>query len=270
MSTARIKRFTPVQKAFHFLLLATFLIQAATGLGRMYTTTGFGQALNGLFGGFDASLVVHKWVGMFMLVLFALHVIYVAIAVLPRVKTGPDSMFPRPRDFGDLLRHVRWMIGAGKPPSFERWTYWEKFDYWAVFWGMVVLGGTGVLLWNPLLTSRYLEGWGLNVAFWIHRIEAVLAILHVFIIHFLISHLRVHTFPMDRAMFAGDTSLEVAHHERADWLQRLRGDNRMEPLLKSEASTSARAVSMAVGLAAVLCGLIMLIGGLAYAPLVNW
>ena len=268
----RIRRFTPVQRAFHALLLITFLWQSATGLARMYHETSFGQTLAALLGGQERALVLHIWGGIVMLVLFALHLAYLAAVAVTarRAMTGPDSLLPRVRDAGDFIRHLGWMLGLAKAPRFERWGYWEKFDYWAVFWGMVIIGGTGVMLISPLVTSLWLPGWSLNVAFWVHRIEAVLAMGHVFIIHFFVAHLRRHNFPMDRAMFAGGADLKAQAEERPAWVERLRKEGRFATMTMQDAPALPRAASYALGLCAVGVGVWLLVQAVRHAPLVTW
>ena len=64
---------------------------------------------------------------------------------------GPTSMVPQPRDFFEMVAHIRWFVGLGPQPRFDHFTYWEKFDYWAVFWGMGIIGGSGLMLWFPEL-----------------------------------------------------------------------------------------------------------------------
>jgi len=265
----RLKRFTPVQKGFHILLMLSFLVQAVTGTARMYIETTWGTMLAGPFGGYESCLVVHKYVGLFMLFLFVCHVIYVAFIVFGKKISSDDALWPQKRDLGQFFAHLRWMLG-GKAPRFERWGYWEKFDYWAVFWGMVILGATGLMLYSPLDTSRYFKGWSLNVALWVHRIEACLAMLHVFVIHFAIAHLRRHNFPMDRAMFCGDTDLESATEERPAWIARLRTSGRLEEKTVEDASMVKAAANYVIGLSAVALGVYLVIGGLMNMGLVSW
>ena len=81
--------------------------------------------------------------------------------------------------------------------SYGRWTYWEKFDYFAVFWGIFVIGSTGLMLWFPELFTRFLPGWLINVATIIHTDEALLATGFIFTVHFFNTHLRPEKFPMD-------------------------------------------------------------------------
>ena len=90
----------------------------------------------------------------------------------------------------DIWNHVRWFVGKGPRPQFDRYTYWEKFDYWAVFWGMFIIGSSGLVLWFPFFFSQFLPGWIFNVATVIHGEEALLAVGFIFTIHFFNGHLR--------------------------------------------------------------------------------
>ncbi len=265
----RLKRFTPVQKIFHALLMLSFLVQAVTGTARMYIETAWGQAIAQPFGGYDGCLMVHKYVGLFMLFLFACHLIYVLFILFEGKLGKEDGLWPQKKDASQFLAHIRWMFG-GKAPQFDRWGYWEKFDYWAVFWGMIILGVTGLMLYSPLDTSRYFKGWSLNVALWVHRIEACLAMLHVFVIHFAIAHLRRHNFPMDRAMFCGDTDLEAAEEERPVWVARLRMNETLQSRTGEDVSFVRLAATYLIGLSAVGLGIYLVVGGLMNACLVSW
>ena len=270
----RIKRFTPLQRIFHLLLILSFLTQAGTGLARMYIETSWGKTVAGVFGGYEACRTVHIYVGIFMIFGFLLHVLYVVSKIdrknITRSLFGPDSLLPQPKDIKDFFQHIGWFLGRNGAPEFDRWGYWEKFDYWAVFWGIPLLGITGLLLAYPLTASRFMPGWMLNVAFWIHRIEAILAMCHVFIIHFFIAHLRRHNFPMDRTMFEGSADLVATQHERPAWIARLEQTGRLDGVLVPEASAGRRAVFYLVGLIAVAAGVLLLIGGLVNSPYITW
>lgn len=270
----RIKRFTPVQRVFHLLLMISFLIQAATGLGHLYLETDWGKALIWLFGGFETARTIHVTVGILMILGFMVHVVYLLCRVdwrrFPRSLSSPDSLVPSKRDLFDFLRHTGWFLGLCGPPRFDRWGYWEKFDYWAVFWGIPVLGLTGLMLAYPLAASGVLPGYFLNVALWIHRIEALLAMAHVFIIHFFIAHLRPHSFPMDRAMFEGSIPLSSALHERPEWLRRLDESGQLGTAVVEAAPHSRVALFLGLGYAAVLIGVMLLIGGLVNSPYITW
>ena len=269
-----IRRFTPVQRLFHLLLMLLFITQAATGLSRMYIETKWGLFLASFFGGYYGALTVHKLVGVFFLVLFSVHVLYILVKVdwrrFPKSIFGPDSLLPRWADVSQVFQHLGWFLGRSKQPRFDRWGYWEKFDYWAVFWGMVIIGGTGLILYNSMVSSRYMPGWGLNVALWIHRIEAILAMAHVFIIHFFIGHLRRHNFPMDFAMFEGSVNLDAARHERPAWIARLEQSGKLDGTLVSKAKAGWHLLFYLFGYAALAFGVFLLIGGLVNSPYISW
>jgi len=270
----RVQRFSTLQRLFHLLLILTFLTQGATGLARMFIERPWGQTLSWVFGGYDACRSIHIYVGIIMLFGFGLHCLYLLFAInwrnFPDSLFGPDSLVPQPKDIKDFFQHIGWFFGIAKPPQFDRWGYWEKFDYWAVFWGIPVLGVTGLLLAYSLTASRIIPGWGLNLAFWIHRIEAILAMCHVFIIHFFIGHLRRHNFPMDRTMFEGSSDLEKTRHERPAWVKRLEAAGKINDVLVPEAGIGRRVVYYIIGYLAVVSGIFLLIGGLVNSPYITW
>ena len=261
----RIKRFTPAQRLFHSLLMISFMLLGATGLSRLYITSDWGRWLAGLFGGYESALVIHKYTGFFMIAGFIIHALYLLTKINAQNILGPDSLLPRPKDITDFFTHIGWFLGLRAMPRFDRWGYWEKFDYWAVFWGMVIIGITGMIMAFPLVATRYMPGWGLNVALWIHRIEAFLAMAHVFVIHFFIAHLRRHNFPMDRTMFEGSADFETVRHEKAAWIERLKRAGQLDGMLVAEADAPQKTVFFIFGYAMIAVGLFLLIGAL-----VNW
>ena len=263
----RIKRFTPAQRVFHLLLMLSFLAQAATGLSRLYIETGWGRYLASFFGGYNQATTIHWWVGLFMLALLGLHVLYVLIRIdwrkFPRGVYGPDSLLPRKEDFFQAIQHVGLLLGKRETPRFDRWGYWEKLDYLDVFWGITILGGTGLILYNPVFFSRYMPGWVLNVLLWVHRIEAILAIAHVTTIHFFIGHLRRHNFPMDLSMFEGSVDLEKARHERPAWVERLEQEGKLNSTLAHSPPIALRLIYYAFGFSIMSCFIYLLANGLA-------
>ena len=95
---------------------------------------------------------------------------------------------------GSVWAHAL-VCGTGPKPKFGRYAYWEKFDYWAVFWGMIVIGFSGYAMWFAPFFARFLPGWALNAVLVIHSEEGLLAILFIFSIHFVNTHLRPTAFP---------------------------------------------------------------------------
>ena len=264
----RIVRFTPLQRLFHGLLVLMFLVQAASGMARMYIEVPFGKRLAWMFGGYEGARTVHKYVGILLICCFLVHIIYILIRLDWKSLRGPDSLLPSGRDAREFLQHAGWFFGLSRHPRFDRWGYWEKFDYWAVFWGVPILGITGLLLAYPIAASAIIPGWGLNLAFWIHRIEALLAMCHIFIIHFFIAHLRRRHFPMDLAMFEGSVNLNEAREERPEWVARLEESGRLEEV--PAASAGRRSLFYIFGFSALAVGLFLLVGGILNSPFITW
>jgi cytochrome b subunit of formate dehydrogenase len=273
-SRTRIIRFNLQERIFHLLLILTFLVQSGTGLARLYIKSSWGQNIARLFGGYESCLIIHKYVGILMITGFLIHLYYMFSKIdwklFPESLFGDDSILPNTGDFRDFLRHLSWFAGNKDAPRFDRWGYWEKFDYWAVFWGIPVLGITGLILAFPLFFTRFMPGWVLNIFIWIHRIEAILAMCHIFIIHFFIAHLRRHNFPMDRTMFEGSTDLASIRDEKPEWISRLEKNGKLEKMLVPETTPGISTLFYVFGYTCLAAGIFLLIGGLINIPHITW
>ena len=133
---------------------------------------------------------------------------------------GPDSLCPNQRDVRDIAGMIRWFLFKGPKPIFDRWTYWEKFDFLAVFWGMFAIGGSGLMLWFPEFFGRVLPGWVFNIATIVHSDEALLATGFIFTVHFFNTHGRPEKFPMDFVIFNGLVPKHEFIEERGDQWER--------------------------------------------------
>jgi cytochrome b subunit of formate dehydrogenase len=207
-------RFTRLNRILHVLMIVSFLSLALTGMTLKFSYTGWASFLSRLFGGYETAGYFHRFAAIIMVGVFLVH-----IADLFRRKRrgsgswkalllGPDTMLPTKTDLHQFLASVKWFLGMGPRPEFGRWTYWEKFDYFAVFWGMVVIGSTGFTLWFPEFFTQLFPGWMINVATIIHSDEALLATGFIFTIHFFNTHLRPEKFPMDMVIFTGRMPVE--------------------------------------------------------------
>jgi cytochrome b subunit of formate dehydrogenase len=137
-------------------------------------------------------------------------------------------MMPTWQDCRDFVAHNKWFFGKGPKPQFDRWTYWEKFDYFAVFWGVFIIGASGLIMWFPAFLTRFLPGWIINVSLIIHSDEALLAAGFIFSIHFFNTHFRIEKFPMDTVIFSGRVSKNEMLHERRRWYDRLVASGRLD------------------------------------------
>jgi cytochrome b subunit of formate dehydrogenase len=166
-------------------------------------------------------------------------------------------MVPQPRDFFEMVAHIRWFVGLGPQPRFDHFTYWEKFDYWAVFWGMGIIGGSGLVLWFPELFAYVLPGWMFNIATVVHGEEALLAVGFIFTIHFFNGHLRPEKFPMDSVIFTGRVTVKEMEEERPDELDRLTRTGRIDEFAITAAPRWVYRLGRTAGGTAVVLGLLM-------------
>jgi cytochrome b subunit of formate dehydrogenase len=185
----------------------------------------WGQWLSHALGGAFTARILHRFFAIITFLYFGLHLAFIIRLLILRgpreVLWGPNSMMPQPRDFKELFLNVKHFFGKGPEPKFDRWTYWEKFDYFAVFWGVAIIGITGLVLWFPTLFARFLPGLWINAAVIIHGDEALLAVGFIFVVHFFNTHLRPGKFPMDTVIFTGRVTEEEMKKERPDEYERL-------------------------------------------------
>jgi len=261
--TRYFRRFTAGQRALHATLFTTFLGLAATGMCLRFSDSVWARAVARAVGGFGAILFFHKACAVVLTLAFLIHVRDIfARAIMNREKGifwGPTSMVANWRDMKDLVAHLRWMVGLGPKPRFERYAYWEKFDYWAVFWGMVVIGFSGYAMWFAPFFARFLPGWALNAVLVIHSEEGLLAILFIFSIHFVNTHLHPDSFPMDMAIFTGVESEEEFKTKHGLEYERLAHSGKLERLLAEAPGTWQINFSKVVGFTAIVIGLTLLV-----------
>jgi cytochrome b subunit of formate dehydrogenase len=163
-------------------------------------------------------------------------------------------MLPRKKDFADCIGMWKWFFVGGKKPKFDRWTYWEKFDYVAEVGGSFIIGVTGLMLWFPTFFSRFMPGWVFNVATIVHGDEALLALGFIFTIHFFNAHLRLEKFPVDDVMFTGRLPEEEFKEERGAEYERLEASGELEKLRVPPPKTWYRPLAVIAGLTAMAIG----------------
>jgi len=256
-------RFTRAQRYLHAVLFSTFLGLAATGLPMRFSESFWARKLASAVGGFGAIIFFHKLFALVLTLAFLIHVKDVFTrALVHREKGifwGPNSMVANWKDAKDIFAHMRWFLGLGPRPQFDRYAYWEKFDYWAVFWGMIVIGFSGYAMWFAPFFAHFLPGWALNAVLVIHSEEGLLAILFIFSIHFVNTHLRPDSFPMDMVVFTGVESEEEFKHKRELEYKMLESQGKLESRLATAAPLWLVNFSKVAGYTAILIGLTLLV-----------
>ena len=256
-------RFTRQQRYMHAVLFTTFLGLAGTGLPLRFSESIWARGLARGVGGFGAILFFHKLCAVVLTIAFLIHLKEIFTrGIVHRemgVFWGANSMVANWKDAKDLFGHLRWFVGLGPKPNFDRYAYWEKFDYWAVFWGMIVIGFSGYAMWFAPFFAHFLPGWALNAVLVIHSEEGLLAILFIFSIHFVNTHLRPDSFPMDMVVFTGVESEEEFKLKRPLEYERLKREGKLEGRLGEAPQTWLINFSRVVGTIAIVIGLTLLV-----------
>jgi predicted CXXCH cytochrome family protein len=263
--TTHVRRFTKVQRNTHIMVIVSFLGLALTGMMLKFSYTGWAWWLSRVLGGFEAAGFIHRVCALLTFAYFGIH-----IWDLIRRKrasgmswrtfiAGPTGMMFSLTDLKELAQSFRWFLGKGKRPDYGRWTYWEKFDYFAVFWGVTVIGSTGLLLWFPTFFTRILPGWFINVATIVHSDEALLAVGFIFTVHFFNTHFRPEKFPMDTSIFTRGVPVEEFREDRPREFEELVSSGKLQERLEPAPSeTKLRAwrifgtVALSTGIALIL------------------
>jgi cytochrome b subunit of formate dehydrogenase len=223
------RRFNRLHIFLHILVITSFLLLSLTGLPLKFSGQQWADFMMHFYGGAANAALLHRIGAGITFIYFgaALAMSVNFLFIRQDIKGnpiqrlfGPDSLCFNLRDIKDVYFMVRWFFFKGPKPTFERWTYWEKFDFVAVFWGMFAIGGSGLMLWFPEFFGLFLPGWAFNVATIVHSDEALLATGFIFTVHFFNTHGRPEKFPMDFVIFNGQIAKEEMVEERGDQWKR--------------------------------------------------
>lgn len=266
-------RFRPIDRFLHGLVIFSFLLLVITGMPLKFYWTDWAKWILDVMGGQAVAALLHR-VGAFITIFyFLVHILtivhdlwtgrdifvdpkkrHITFRQIIRVFLGPDSPIPTLHDLKDFWAHQKWFLGKGPKPQFDRWTYWEKFDYFAVFWGVAIIGLSGLIMWLPEFFTRFLPGWFINVALVIHSDEALLAAGFIFTFHFFNVHFRLEKFPMDHVVFSGRISRGELLHERQKLFERWQKEGLEKHKVKDE-WPSWQWIALPAGFIAFLIGL---------------
>jgi cytochrome b subunit of formate dehydrogenase len=258
-----VRRFGPMWRIAHLLFALSVMTLVLTGMAAFFPETNWAKTVMAAIGSPKIAGQIHRLAAYTMLSIFAIHLVAVSINILRKWKDfkifGPDSFVPNWKDLDDIIGMFKWFVGDGPRPRIERWSYWEKFDYWAVFWGMAIIGGSGMMLAFPHVVAAYLPGWVFNVAMVVHGEEAVLAAVFLFTVHFFNNHFRPDKLPPpDVVMFTGSQSLDEFKHEHRAQYDRLVETGQLEKYLVDAPSAPFTLASKILGLVLIAIGLTLL------------
>ena len=208
-SVRPVVRMTASQRWQHFVLAGSFIVLALTGFALKFPDSFLAKLLgsNELFRRWT-----HRVAGVVMLLIGAYHLIYILTTRDGRKLVA--DLFPVKKDLADALQAVRYLTGlSGAKPKIGRFGYAEKMEYWAVVWGTIIMGATGLAIWLKIPVTDFLPRWVVMVATTIHYYEALLACLAIVVWHFYIVIFDPDIYPLNTACLDGRISEELQAHE---------------------------------------------------------
>lgn len=225
-----VQRFDIHQRVQHWLMLVGVILLGITG----WPLRGAGspeavetsRKMLAFFGGPHGAALLHRFAAVMIIISGAYHLAYLIRAAAKR--TLPMSMLPGPRDLAEIQANIRFMTGFGDRPAYGKYSYLEKFDYWAVFWGMIMMVGTGFVLWFPVFFAGLAPYWVVSSAQIIHGEEATLALLFLFVVHFYNAHLKPSIFPMNWVWLTGKMSHAMLKDEHGGQYEELTGKKKKD------------------------------------------
>jgi len=256
------RRFSLTWRIAHILFAVSLMILTLTGIPLFYPEAPWAKPLMTLLGGPHTAGIIHRVNAVIFSGVFFWHLFYMGIPIVRDWKNfkifGPNSLIPGLQDLKDILAMFKWFFGMGSRPVFDRWTYWEKFDYWAPFWGVTIIGVSGLVMWIPYVVAKYLPGWVFNIAPIFHGEEAFLAVVFLFTVHFFNNHFRPDKFPLDRVMFTGTMTLDELKHQHPLQYQRLLASGELERHMVAPPSAKLVGFSTVLGFTLIVIGLTLL------------
>jgi len=208
----QVTRFSVRQRAEHFLIMVLFLLLALTGLPQKFFEAGWAQGLILHLGGIDRVRWLHRLSGVLFALVAASHLgVVLVLAAGKRIRL---SMIPTKKDFQDAIVTLRYYLGLSEEQApFDRYDYRQKFEYWGLVFGGIVMILTGFILYLPTLSAHFLPGEVIPAAKVAHSSEGLLAFLVIITWHVYNAHLNPDVFPFDASIFSGRISEERMREE---------------------------------------------------------
>jgi formate dehydrogenase subunit gamma len=222
-----VERFNIIFRIQHVIMFATFLVLSFTGWGLKYAyaPAGVSSKLIRFWGGPESAGLIHRIAGVTMLLDFVWHVLYLGYLFATKQMTinSRTTVIPLPKDILDVVKNFMYFFGlSNEKPKFGKYNYAQKFDYWAVFWGMFIIGFSGFSLAFPMVVSYIIpqsaSHWIWQLLALMHSDEALLAIVFILFWHFYNEHLKPEVFPMSWLWITGRMSTEkLKHHHPLEY-----------------------------------------------------
>ncbi len=231
----KVRRFSKYRITEHWVHVVLFVMLIVTGLSQTYYYLELSQWFVLKLGGIDRVRMVHRATGVGFSVLLIVHIFAAVTGLLTR-KWGPDMLISI-KDFKDAAHNIRFYFGLEtRPARCGRYTYKQKFEYWAIFLGVIFMASSGYLLMYPIRATAYLPGEVIPMAKALHSNEAIVMILIISIWHIYNAVFSPEVFPLDRSMFTGYISRRRMIREHPMELEKedAEGENNEEGMISEK------------------------------------
>jgi len=209
-----VTRFDVHQRIQHLLLMVSFILLVLTGLPIKYHDWAISQWWVDVWRGIETIRLVHHLAAYLMITVCVYHLVYIGYSTLILKRPFPIKMLPTTKDGKDLVQEIGYFIGIrSERPEFDRFNWRDKFDYWAIFWGLPVMGISGFIMLYPVFATDFLPGWVVPAALIAHSDEAMLALGWIFLVHIFFNHFSPLIFPVNKSIFTGRVPAERYKHE---------------------------------------------------------
>lgn len=218
----RIRRFHTGRIIEHWIALVTFIILVSTGLTQKFYPLDISQWFIMKSGGIDNVRLIHRYTGIIFSLAAIVHIITGIIGVV--FKGWQPSMIINKNDFTDITHNIRYYLGMENHPArCDRYDYKQKFEYWGVIIGGILMIATGAILWFPITVAKYLPGEIIPAAKALHTNVAFVIFIITALWHIYNSIFSPEVFPLDTSIFTGYISRDRMIREHPLELARMEG-----------------------------------------------
>jgi cytochrome b subunit of formate dehydrogenase len=210
------ERFGKNFRSQHMLMFLSVILLIITGIPLKFPSFGISKfIILDIFGGIQNSTLIHRIAAVGLIIVGAWHLVYIIGSRIGR--RDFFLMIPRPQDGKDAFQTIMFFLGKrAAGPRFGRFSFIEKFDYWAVYWGMVIMIGSGLILWFKEIFSKDI----FDIAREAHSDEGLLATLAIIVWHFYNVHFNPDVFPMSWVWWHGKLSeSQMKHHHPLEYAE---------------------------------------------------
>lgn len=232
MKKPQIRRMRHHEVWQHTFLMLSFMVLVVSGFALRFSEAWIARLFFGFEGGFELRGTVHRISAVIFILSTIWHMIFITMSL--RGRKFVKDIFPNWTDFVQFFARIKFYLGFkySKHPHFERFSYVEKAEYWALVWGTAVMIITGLLLWFDNFFTQYLPDGFLNVSLIIHYWEAWLATLAILVWHLYSTVFSPDVYPMNPSWLTGTMPEDMYAHEHPGHLEEAKKE--MDDQIKAE------------------------------------